>query len=246
MKKNLLPLLMLLAVACSAQADTSKWLRAFPVTDYMVELNDSVKLVQVQLPAGVTLKEKQLGLVRGVYQQSHADTVQKGYGRCQLIKADYYYFSIGHNTSGRAIREGDLLYTFVDKTDIYFGQVAKLAAHGIVLQNAYEDPFYDINQVFSHFTKPGETALIDSMVKDIKFTGNYFLQNDPSMDKLITTGTFKGRKVLTVMADCQPGQLKDFMNYVIARPRLYAGRKWKLAEVFATWAAEGAPTVISN
>ena len=50
-----------------AQSDTSKWLRAFPITDYMVKLNDSTNLVQIQMPDAFSLKEKQLGLIWGMY-----------------------------------------------------------------------------------------------------------------------------------------------------------------------------------
>ncbi|MEO6611501.1 MAG: hypothetical protein ABIT05_05190 [Chitinophagaceae bacterium] len=246
MKKWLFPLLFLFSAKCLAQADTSKWLRAFPVTAYMVDLNDSVKIVQVEMPEGESLKDKQLGLVRGVYTNSHADTVQKGYGRCNLIKGVYNYFSIGHNSSGEAIREGDLLYTFVDKTTIFFGQVPKLAAHFIEWQDVYEKPFYDRYKVFREWTAASETALVDSMVKDIQFTGNYFQENNPSMDKLITKGTFNGKKVLSVMAGCRPEYVRNFMDYVIARPRLYAGKQWKISEVFATWAVEGAPEIIKD
>jgi hypothetical protein len=171
--------------------------------------------------------------------------VQKGYGRCNLIKGVYYYFSIGHNSSGEAIHEGDLLYTFVDKPSVYLGQVPKLAAHFIEWQDVYEKPFYDRYRVFREWTAADETALVDSMVKDIRFTGKYFQENNPSMDKLITKGTFKEKKVLSVMAACLPEYVRNFMDYVIARPRLYAGKQWKLSEVFATWAAEGAPEIVN-
>ena len=46
------------------------------------------------------------------------------------------------------------------------------------------------------------------------------------------------------MADCQPLYITDFINYIIARPRLHAGKKWKTSEIFATWVSEGALTVI--
>jgi hypothetical protein len=64
------------------------------------------------------------------------------------------------------------------------------------------------------------------------------------MDKLATTGQFKGKKILSVMADCQPLYAIDLLDYIIARPRLYAGKKWKISEIFATWVSEGALTVI--
>jgi hypothetical protein len=233
MKKLLLSLLLFSSIICFAQQDKGKWLRAFPVTSYSMPLNDSVMMVQLLLPWGLSIVDKQLGLLRGTYHSSNEDTVQKGYGRCHLIKGNYYYFVIGHNTSGKKIAEGDLIYTFMDTTAAYYGQLPKLAAHFIELQDVYETKFFDRYSIFDQWTMEDEKAAIDLMVKDIRFTGNYFLQNDASMDKLITSGTFKSRKVLSVMTECEPVYVKDFLDYVIARPRLYAGRQWKTAEVFA-------------
>ncbi len=232
-----------MAVTACAQADTTKYLRGFPITGYMVELNDSAIVVQVMLPPGQVIKEKQLGLTRGVYRKDHTDTVQKGYGRCHLIKGPYYYFSISGNRSSVALKEGDLLYTMMDKPAIYFVQLPQLASHFILLQDVYEKGFFDRHAIFDSWTVADEKTIIDSMVKDIRFTGNYFLENDVSMDKLIEKGMFKGQKILSVMAGCQATSLSDFINYVIARPRLYAGREWKLAEVFTTWLSEGSPVV---
>jgi len=244
MRKLFLIALLITSFNSFAQSDSTKWLRAFPITDYIVDLNDTIKLVQLEMPEGIVLKEKQLALLRGTYGAVKSDTAEKGYGRCNLIKGQFYYFTIGNNKSGAAIKAGDLLYTFMDKSNIFFGQIPKLASHFIQLQTVYEEPMYDRYLIFNGWTAEKEKALIDSMVVDIKFTGNYFLENDASMDKLATSGTFKGQKTLSVMANCKAQYVKDFLDYVIARPRLYAGSKWKISEVFATWVAEGAPMVV--
>lgn len=235
-----------LNVEAFAQVDTSGWLRAFPVTNYMVELNDSTKLVKVKMREGFSIREQQVGLIRGVYRKSKNDTAQKGYGRCHLIKGNYYYFTISYNKSGLAIKEDDLLYTFVEKSNVYNRQILKLASHFITLQTVYETPLYDPISIYYQWEKTDETDLIDSMVADIKFTGNYFQANNPSMDVLAKDGQFKGKKTFTVMTACEPAYVKDFLDYVIARPRLYAGKEWKISEIFATWVSEGAPTVIKE
>lgn len=235
-----------LRLACFSQADTSKWLRAFPITDYIVDLTDSSKVVQVQLPDGHTFKEKQLGLLWGVYNGSKEDAVEKGYGKCNLIKADYNYFTIGNNKSGLPIKKGDLLYVLMEKTTIYYGRIPQIAAHFIRLQDVYETPFFDRYNIFGYWDEAMEKQLIDSMVADIRFTGEYFIENNPSLDKPIHSGEYKGQKTLYVMAECQPADLVKFLDYVIARPRLYAGRDWKVSEVFATWLSEGAPIVIKD
>lgn len=234
--------LSLSSIVAIAQQD--QWLRAFPITSYIVDGNDSIKIVQLEMPDGIVLKEKQLGVLKGVYETKHSDTASKGFGRCYLIKENYYYFAIIGNNSGEAIKGGDLLYTLMDKTNIYYGQVAKLAGHFIRLQSVYEEPFYDRYLIFNKWTKDDEEKLLDSVIADIRFTGNYFLENDPSMNIEIKSGPYKGKKVLSVMTECQKNDVINFFDYIIARPRLYAGKTWKVSEIFATWVSEGAPTVI--
>lgn len=232
--------LMFLSTVTGAQQD--QWLRAFPITSYMVPLNDTTVVVQVELPEYVRFKEKQIGLIKGVYESDHADTTQKGYGRCYLIKGDYFYFSISHNTSGRMLKEGDLLYTFMDRTPIHFGLAPKLAAHFIRLQDVYDHPFYDRYVIFTRWTEADDRNFVDSLVADIRFTGEYFQTHDPSMDQVIQQGAFAGKKVLSLMQTCEQGWVIDFIRYMLDRPKLYAGGSWKISEIFATWLTSGAPT----
>jgi len=247
MKKTVIVLFLLsFSSLCFAQNDSSKWVRAFPVTDYMVELSDSVKLVQVHLPNGPVLKEKQMGLLRGVYNTAHSDTSMIGSGRCNLIKGDYYYFTIDNKTSRRIPKENDLLYTVVDRPVVYNGRIIKIASHFISLQSVYEEPLYDRYTVFQKWSGTDERACIDSMTTDIQLTGDYFLKNNPSMNVKIPGGKYNGQMVLNVMIKCNSEDVKDFLDYIIARPRLYAGKEWKISETFATWLSSGAPTVIKE
>ena len=246
MQKFLLLLFLAISVSAQSQTDTTRWLRAFPITDYIVSLNDTVKVVQVEMPDGLFIKKDQLGLLYGVYATSSADAVEKGYGRCYLIKNNYFYFPIRNNESGIEIKKGDLIYAYMDKTDIHYGQIPQIAAHFIRLLNVYDSALYDRYIIFNQWTEKEERQLIDSMVADIEFTGTYFLENNPDMDVEIKTGDYKGRSTLKTMIGCKPADVKDFLDYIIARPRNYAGREWKISEIFATWLAEGAPKVIKQ
>ena len=236
--------LMLIPLLAPAQADSSKWLRGFPITDYIVTLNDSVKVVQVELPEDMKISQKQFGVLYGRYDKSVEDAVQKGYGRCHLIKGNYYYFSIGNNTSGKELIAGDILYTYTEKIPLYFGLIPQLATHFIQLQDVHGKALYDRYAVFRAWSKLDEISLTDSLVADIQFTGQHFLENDPDADRLITKGTYKDKKVFYVMAECQTADLLPFLEYMAARPRLYAGSSWKISEIFATWLIEGAPMVV--
>jgi hypothetical protein len=136
--------------------------------------------------------------------------------------------------------------TLVEKPKDYKSRFFRLASHLIKLQNVYEDSFYDHYKIFQEWKPGDEQRAIDSIVQDIRFTGDYFTKNDDSQNKLITTGTYTGKKIFSVMTACTPEDLAKFFDYIIARPRLYAGKKWKLSEIFATWLSAGAPLVVKE
>ncbi len=246
MKRLLLLFFLYFSLTSYGQKDTTKWIRAFPITDYMPDIGDSIKIVQINLPNGIKLAEKQIGLLKGIYRNKHTDTAIIGAGRCNLIKGDYYYFTINNKQSGIMPRAGDLLFTMVDKTPIYYGNIPRLASQFIGLKNVYDISFYDRYSVFSKWSKSNEEVLLDSMVADIHFAGNYFLTNSPSMNKNIESGKYKDKMVLNTMIACNKSDVTDFFEYMIARPRLYAGVEWKLCEIFATWLVSGAPAIAKN
>jgi hypothetical protein len=243
MKIFFLAILLTTAYLCPAQND-STWLRGFPITDYMVPLNDSTMVVQLEMPDGLKLADRQLGLVYSVYKNSTDDVVQKGYGRCYLVKGNYHYFAISHNESGRKLEKGDLLYTFLPiKKDIFHGRTQSLAAHFIRLMDVHGNYLFDRYNVFLDWTENDENNLIDSLVADIRFTGSYFLDVNPEMNLPIKSGPYQGGEILEFMAECQPATVKEFLDYMIARPRNYAGHEWKFTEIFATWLKEGSPMI---
>ncbi len=246
MRKIMLGILIMLATKIVAQKDSIKLLVGFPITSYMVDLNDSTKLVQI-VPGGIwNIKDKQMGLVKGIYRDGHADTASKGWGKCQLIKGDYYYFAIITGPNGPSLIAGDLLYTFIGMPDKYIGQLTKIAARYTGLQKVTEEFFYNRGDVFLNWNKDKEDEVLDSIIADIHFTGNYFKENNPSMNQKIISGFYKNRLVLDIMMTVRPKDLSDFLNYIIARPNMYAGNNWKISEIFATWLVAGAPVVIGE
>ncbi len=244
MKRSLLIFLILIGSFSGFTQQNTKWARAFPITDYILDLNDSTRLVQLYLPAGPKLNEKQVGVLRGVYTNEHADTSIIGTGRCHLIKGDYYYFSVNYKSSGRLPAVSNLLYTLTDHPPVYTGRIVKIASHFIALQTVEEVPFFDRLDIFETWTADMEKNCITSMIKDIHFTGQYFLDNDPSMNVKIESGRYKDQMVLNLMTRITETDVMDFLDYMIVRPRLYAGKEWKVSELFATWASSGAPTVV--
>ncbi len=54
--------------------------------------------------------------------------------------------------------------------------------------------------------------VMDSIVADIHFTGNYFLINNPSMNIKIKSGKYEGKMVLNMMMACNKQDVNDFLD----------------------------------
>ena len=145
-----------------------------------------------------------------------------------------------------APKEGDLIYILVKKIPVYDGRLPRIAAHFIVLQDVYDTAWYDQSAIFSDWSAAKEEAAVDSMLKDIYYTADYFLKENPSMNVKIEGGRYDGKMVLNTMVVSTRQDLHDFLDYMLARPRLYAGNRWKTSEIFATWLSKGAPTVLKE
>lgn len=146
MKRLITLLLFISCIATSyAAPDTSKniiW--AFPITSYIVDLKPGVKVVQIKLPASIKLpRDKQVGLLRGVALGSNIDTGKKGYGKCNLIKGQYNYFSIFMDSAAKKPKQGDLIYALIPRQSIGFiGPITDCASHNISFLTVTDTAFY--------------------------------------------------------------------------------------------------------
>ncbi len=224
-----------------AQSSTDKLARAFSITDYIVDLNDSFKLVQVHVEQKGLINEKQVGLLKSAYETGVTRPDEIGVGRCQLIKENYYYFAINVKASGAIPKPGDLLYVTVPKPTVFLERLVRIAAHSITLTDVYGKPLYDLTTIFNSWTESNERAAMDSMIRDVKFTADYFLKNDPSMNVKIKAGVDQGKLIFDVMKAGTAKELITFLDYMRSHPRIYAGKDWKISEIFATWLTEGSP-----
>lgn len=244
MKSNLLTILILLNAAISfAQQDRSKELFAFRITDYFVKLDDSTMLVQTEMTDGsVGIAE---GLVVILKPNNNTattiDTAVIGWGKCGLIKGAYNYFRIHLANNKRLPKKDDLLYAHIIYPTPYKGQIFKLLQNDIYLEHVTGGRFYSF--AFPMLgDRPQESGVLDAMVADIKFTAGEMLKQNSEQDRVLAEGRFKGKKLFTAMQEITSADVKDFIDYVIYRPLLYAGHNWKVSEVFATWVDAGTPT----
>jgi hypothetical protein len=249
--KRILSVLLLLAALSPAQAknDTAKnFIWAFPITNYIKPLKPGIEVVQVRIPAAVKfVPDKQIGLLRGVVKGDNIDTGKKGYGRCSLVKGAFAYFSVFMDSTASKPKAGDLIYTLIPRNTLgYISPITDCASHYITFQTVTDTAFYQPEDFLKKWTKEQHDAAAKKMLQDIHFTAGYYLKEDSAKNLPIAAGVYKDRKILDVMAVANEQDLMEFLRYVAARPRRYAGNSWRIAETFATWLLHGAPMVVPD
>lgn len=230
-----------------AQKDSADKIFAFKITGYIKSQNDSITIVQVLKPASlpVAIMDMQLAVLHHCYKTgTPLDTAMIGWGRCSLIKGEYYYFGIRLKKTQQA-SEGDLLYAKVKVPHVYDGLLLNVMNHAIGFTNVYGENLVSTNTVFTN-TKNDELKLLDSMVRDIRFTGSEMLKQMPDYNKPVKGGIYHGKKLFDAMQAVTRSELELFLKYIIARPKNYAGNNWKISEIFATWMDGATPTVVEN
>jgi hypothetical protein len=243
MLRCLFILLCLPAARSFGQTDTVEQFFAFRITGYTVKLNDSVTVVQVNMPSSVPLmiSNEQLGVLKPLFRSDEQfDTTLIGWGKCHLIKEDYYYFAVQHNKS-KTPYEGDLLYAKLKIPCSYNGLLFKTGSHAIDFIRVNEDKFYSGNEMFS-MSKTREIEILDSMVNDIRNTGRVMMTQMPAANMDIKGGIYRNRKLFHAMQLVKRNELEEFLRYIISRPGRYAGNSWKISEIYATWMVSNTPT----
>ena len=230
-----------------AQKDSVEKTFAFKITAYIKPVNDTFTNVQVFKPVSspVAIPEKQTVVLNKCYIPGVSyDTSIVGFGRCNLVKEAYYYFGIKLRKMMQA-SEGDLLYVKVKIPCRYDGLLLNVQRHAINFTNVYGEYFMKYNAIFTN-TKKDEQNILDSMVRDIRFTGTEMLKQMPGNNKVIVGGIFDGKKLFESMQEVNRKELETFFKYVNALPAKYAGNNWKISEIFATWIDRGTPIGIGK
>ena len=242
MFRCLLILLCLSAGRSFGQTDTVEQFFAFRITDYTVKLNDTVTVVQVNMPDAFPLliTNEQLGVLKPLFRAGEQyDTSLIGWGKCHLIKSNYYYFAI-HHEKDKQPQQGDLLYARLKIPCAYNGLLFKAGSHSIDLTGINENQFFDDTEMFS-MSRLREAEILDSMVKDIRNTGKIMSSQMPEKNMDIKGGLYRNKKLFTAMQQVRRVELEEFLKYIISKPGRYAGNAWKISDIYATWMVNNTP-----
>jgi hypothetical protein len=236
---------LLLSNSGNAQKDSMDVYFTFRIADSMVKLNDSTTVVQVAIPGSWPLRisKNQMGVLKYRYETGKDyDTTMIGYGRCYLIKDEWYYFTI-KRYGDRSPQQGDLLVTKCKMPIAYIGLLFNLARNGISLIKVDELPFYNSTELF-YFGPATEQAFLDSMAADIRYTAKAMVEQGGIPNQTISGGIYDGKKLFDAMQAVTKKDVEKFLKYANTRPSKYAGNVWKVSELFAAWMISETPEVI--
>jgi hypothetical protein len=224
----------------------TKQLFLFLFSSYIQKVNDSLAIVQVELPtfSVFDIKANTVGLLTHQYNATlDYDSTTIGYGKCNLIKGKFHYFGI-HLHKNQTPKEGDILKLALKLEDCYKGLLFTASIHHILFTTVDGREFYHWQAPFLWTKESEEQNFYNMMVTDIKYTGNEMYKQMPTENKIIDIGIYKGKKLFDVMQNCTVKELKVFLHYMKMRPKIYSGKTWKISELYATWIDGGAPTFV--
>jgi hypothetical protein len=239
--------MLIVALIPVAQINNKKEIFAFVISDYIVTANDSISIVQLQLPKEpkIRIDINQVGVLKHNYTNAKEDTTRVGWGKCDLIKNAYRYFGIRLYKKTNKPLKNDIIYTAISYPAKYKGLFYGLIKNAVYISRITGENFYEFNTPAA-LNEQTENNLIDSLVADIKYTATQMLLQNDGQDQPLKDGIFAGKKLFAAMLTTTNKNVKDFIAYIIARPQIYTGNTWPIAEIFATWMAAGTPTVVKN
>lgn len=216
---------------------------AFPI-DSVRKLNDSMKFVRIFLPNNISMQKDQPCTVfanRRV--RGEAENSVIGEGKFKLVVGDHSFFLLKLDKKDRLPQKEDLLYTPFYYGVNFRGRIYNLIRNAMYLKTSSGDSAYTFKKAM-YLDEKAENEMIGKLSADIHVVAKAMKKQNDTQDRIVKTGIFKGKKLFDAMEGSTPEQLKSFLDYVIARPILYAGSAWSIAEIFATWMDEGTPAVV--
>lgn len=217
----------------------------FPV-DSVRKLNDSMKFVRILLPENSTLQQNQACIVIGNKRlRGTAKEMTIGNGTFKLNTGGYSYFTLLLANKDSIPKKGDLLSTPLYYPANFKGRIYQLIRQSVYLKTSSGDSVFSFKKAM-YLDEKSENALIKTLVDDIHYVAKEMKKQQDGQDQMIKGGMFNGKKLFDAMALSTQDQLNSFLDYIIARPVLYATNAWSISEIFATWMVGGTPTALAK
>ncbi|RZL50842.1 MAG: CHAT domain-containing protein [Pedobacter sp.] len=196
------------------------------------------------------VKVGQQGKVFGVHSSEKPNRSQKELGYSTIVKV------IGDSIIAKTtlyrpeiadekVMEGDYLTLSINlPVKNYNSLFYELALMQISFSDAENKPLYPLRKILYRDSKALEDSIVNTSIADIKSIYDMVKDDEKyaSLKTKIPEGRYKGRTTLEVMGKTSKTDILSFLKFVKSYPGKYLGNNYKIAEVFATWVINFAPT----
>ncbi len=191
------------------------------------------------------------GIIKGdtgsafsVYTSEYADRENLHLGLANLIESDFNvstcYVVLNNITDTLlCVMEGDLI-----KLQCILPEhnedsiIARLAQLNIIFNDIDGNSIINQLEILCNTDPLLEDDILEFMRYDIhkiwEFRQDY-LEENPTWTELLPGGKYDGLSLIDALRLTTKSDVLAFLNYVLASPEEYMGRRWKINEAYATW-----------
>ncbi len=190
------------------------------------------------------------GEALGVFSKEGKGRENTGLGKAEVIlvtrnSATVLVNLVDTSSWQTLVNEGDMvrLPAITDKKP-YKSILSELAQLNIDFNDISSEPLYHVRQFIFDDNREFEGYVLKLMCKDVIATAEMIkpmIPDNPQWDITIEKGKYGGKKMVDVMADVTPDDIRSFLSFVKSFPGKYMGHTWKINETFATWIINSAP-----
>jgi hypothetical protein len=114
-----------------------------------------------------------------------------------------------------------------------------LARRRVEIADIRDELFYDCEDALLLPDSTRHERVAEGMLADVRFVADAMLDQG-RRSAVINAGAFKGMSVYQAMEESDVEDVERFLENVAANVDHYAGRRWKLSAIYASWLALGA------
>ncbi|MFH1197167.1 MAG: tetratricopeptide repeat protein [bacterium] len=219
------------------------------LSNVLFQNNDTVYVtVDAGLYEGLYMGAK--GMALGVYTESIPGRDQYELGTAEITAVEANYSEVRVILNSLATAKDSIYYDDMIKIPAripirkYKSIFYELAMLNVILMNSSSDNYYDFRFLLDADSPELEKTILKLMVDDIKYSAvewKDYLESDSTFVKPISSGKFKGMKVIEAMNASTEKDMMSFLLFVKSFPGKYMGDNWKINSTYVTWIINNTP-----
>ncbi len=194
----------------------------------------------------INITPGQTFIIKAIFEDGQKDTSTKAVGIVESITTQYINAKIPADKFYSTFSSTAMAYFLTPKNTLRKDIFYKFARMQIGFKSVEDSVIFNPTAHLSIFTKEIEENILTAMLNDIHYTASAMIDQSDGQQQTINGGDFDGKPLFETMQIVTSADLKNFLNYVWARPEIYTGQNWKISEIFATWMVNQTPKILGE